>query len=340
LNSMTTISARILMLLLVPCWLTGCGPAPEPAAGLSDQTRAELQARIDGLDRGIESALALRAIKRLQWAYGHYSEFGLWHDFADLFADTGIGHYTQGDLDRDAIRTLFFDQVGQGQLGLATGRIYPHISFSPVLSLAGDGRHARGRFRILAMLGGYGGNALWFHGVYENAYVNERGVWKINEISNAAQVSGTFAAGLSSPVRDEPAIALHFAAETVGRFALPDQSPDASESETGTAGAGTAAAQLLLPDFSLGQNSHGVVLGPDRDGTTATPRPDTGRRFSRPDPSNFVTRPHQKRDSLPPVSKMFINAGSVHRTTCESEDALQGALRRCHPPLLSAHLHL
>ena len=214
----TIAGAPRLLSLLLPCWLaTACGQAPEPAA--DDEDTATLAARVEALGRTVDAAEALRAVKRLQWAYGHYSEFGLWHDFADLFADTGVGHYTQGDLDREGIRALFLEQVGQGQLGLATGRIYPHISFAPVISLDADGEHARGRFRILAMLGGYGGNALWFHGVYENAYVRERGVWKINEVSNAAQVSGTFATGLAAANAGAPALAFHYGPGEAGRVA-------------------------------------------------------------------------------------------------------------------------
>ena len=200
--------------------LGACGRSPEPPAVLDEPTRRELIARIDGIGDDIESAEALRAIKRLQWAYGHYSEFGLWHDFADLFADTGVGHYTQGDLDREGIRALFLDQVGQGQLGLARGRIYPHISFSPVLGFSRNRREAAGRFRILAMLGGFGGNAIWFHGVYQNAYVNEGGVWKINELWNAAQVSGAYTQGLSSQTNGEPAIVFFYGADEVSGLGL------------------------------------------------------------------------------------------------------------------------
>ena len=210
------------MLLVVACRLGACAKSPEPADAFDGPTAAGLQARFDSLGDDIESAEALRAIKRLQWAYGHYSEFGLWHDFADLFADTGVGHYTQGDLDREGIRALFLDQVGQGRLGLARGRIYPHISFSPVLGLAENRREAAGRFRILAMLGGYGGNAIWFHGVYQNAYVNEGGVWKINELRNAAQVSGSHAAGLSSQTNGEPAIVFFYGTDEVDNFGLGD----------------------------------------------------------------------------------------------------------------------
>jgi hypothetical protein len=59
----------------------------------ADADLSALQQRVDRLEALTERVEAVSAIKRLQDAYGHYSELGLWHDFADLFADTGIGHY-------------------------------------------------------------------------------------------------------------------------------------------------------------------------------------------------------------------------------------------------------
>ena len=94
--------------------------------------RAALERRIDAAAALTARLKAVQAVKRLQHAYGHYSEVGLWHDFADLFADNAVGHYTQGDLGKEEIRKLFVEQVGQGILGLADGRIYPHIALSPV----------------------------------------------------------------------------------------------------------------------------------------------------------------------------------------------------------------
>jgi hypothetical protein len=69
----------------------------------ADTDLSRLQQRVDRLEAMTARVEAISAIKRLQHAYGHYSELGLWHDFADLFADTGIGHYTQGALDREGI---------------------------------------------------------------------------------------------------------------------------------------------------------------------------------------------------------------------------------------------
>ena len=181
----------------------------------ADTDLPSLQQRIDRLEALTQRVEAVSAIKRLQHAYGHYSELGLWHDFADLFADTGIGHYTQGALDREGIRKLFLNEVGGGRLGLADGRIYPHISMQPVVTLAPDGQSGKGRWHIMAMLGGYQGNASWAGGVYENEYVLERGVWKIKEVRYLAQYSGRYdAPGWTVTTTPTP---FHFEAARVGK---------------------------------------------------------------------------------------------------------------------------
>jgi len=153
-----------------------------------------LASRAERLQTRIENVESIRSIKRLQYAYGHYVELGLWNDFADLFAEDAVTNYQSGVRGKDAIRRLFFEQVGQGKLGLADGRIYPHILFQPVITLAPDGRTAKGRWRILAMLGGYGGSATWYSGVYENEYVLEDGVWKISVIHSEPKVTAAYTA--------------------------------------------------------------------------------------------------------------------------------------------------
>ena len=165
------------------------------STGVVKSADSDLQAlaqRLDRLQTRTERVEAISAVKRLQHAYGHYSEFGLWHDFADLFADHAIGHYPVGDLDREAIRKLFLQDVGGGRLGLADGRLYPHIVMQPVVTVAADGASAKGRWHIMAMLGGYGTSASWAGGVYENEYVLERGVWKFKEVRYYGQYGGRY----------------------------------------------------------------------------------------------------------------------------------------------------
>jgi len=189
-------------------------------------------ARVDRLEALLERVEALSAIKRLQHAYGHYSELGLWHDFADLFADSGVGHYPAGDLDREGIRTLFLKDVGGGQLGLKDGRIYPHISMQPVVTLAADGQSGRGRWHIMAMLGGYQSTASWAGGVYENQYVLENGGWKIKDVRYLAQYSGRYdAPGWTATKEPTP---FHYEDSRVGRPVLDVPAPAPSNGKRTT----------------------------------------------------------------------------------------------------------
>jgi hypothetical protein len=153
-----------------------------------------IEARVERLQSRLDGTESVRAIKRVQYAYGHYVELGLWNDFADLFTDGAVTNYQQGVRGKAEVRKLFFEQVGQGKLGLAEGRIYPHILFQPVITLSADGRSAKGRWRILAMLGGYGGSATWYSGVYENEYVLEGGAWKISVLHSEPKATASYTA--------------------------------------------------------------------------------------------------------------------------------------------------
>ena len=88
-----------------------------------------LATRIERLQAHIESIESVRAIKRLQYAYGHYVEFGLWNDFADLFTEDAITNYQQGAHGKAEVRKLFFQQVGQGKARPLRG---PHLPAHPV----------------------------------------------------------------------------------------------------------------------------------------------------------------------------------------------------------------
>jgi hypothetical protein len=169
---------------------------------------AALQERIARLESGVRGVEAIRAVKRLQYAYGHYAELGQWNDLADLFADNGVGHYPAGNLGREGIRKLFLQDVGQGIVGLREGQFYPHIMLQPVVTLEQDGKRARGRWRVFAMLGSYGGNAVWAGGVYENEYILENGVWKINDLHYYSRFSGLYdQAGWTA---DKEAVPIHY----------------------------------------------------------------------------------------------------------------------------------
>ena len=167
------------------------------------------------IESSLHKAQALRDIKRLQYSYAHYAESGLWFDLGDLFATNGVAHYTQGDFrGPESLRKFYLQELGRGQLGLAEGRIYPHIMIQPVVTVAEDGKTAKGRWHVIAMLGSYGTSASWAGVVYENKYVFENGVWKISELSYNSQYSGRYSPpGLSVSKWD---LAYHFTPQSAG----------------------------------------------------------------------------------------------------------------------------
>jgi hypothetical protein len=140
---------RLLAPLLIGLVATAVAQQPAVDPGLAQ--------RVAAAEARLEQAESIRAIKRLQYAYGHYVEFGLWNDFADLFSDQAVAHYPAGDLGPEAIRELFFEQVGQGRLGLADGRLYPHFVLQPVVTLDRGGETAHGRWHVMTLLGGFEG---------------------------------------------------------------------------------------------------------------------------------------------------------------------------------------
>jgi hypothetical protein len=179
---------------------------------------AAIQVRLAQLENDLHKARAIRDIKRLQYSYSHYAELGLWYDLGDLFATNGVAHYAQGDFrGPESLRKFYLQELGRGQLGLAEGRIYPHIMIQPVINVGADGRTARGRWHVIAMLGSYGGSAAsasWAGVVYENRYVLEDGVWKISELSYNSQYSGRYTPpGLTLSKWDLP---YHFTPQSAG----------------------------------------------------------------------------------------------------------------------------
>src|SRR5437762_424633 len=123
-----TLKSVFVIAVAIGAWFV-LAAAQQPRPPLEPGIAATTDNQIERLQARIESIESVRAVKRLQHAYGHYVELGLWNDFADLFTTDAVTNYQQGVRGKAEIRKLFFDQVGQGKLGLADGRIYPHILF-------------------------------------------------------------------------------------------------------------------------------------------------------------------------------------------------------------------
>src|SRR6187431_1389500 len=121
----------------------------QPAGG---QVVPDHAARIAALSRETDAVVGYDAVKTLQIAYGQFAENGQWRDMADLFADDAVA--TFGTLTvhgRAEIGAYLLQQIGGGREGLPPGGVRYQIALTPVISLSGDGRSAKGRWHELAM---------------------------------------------------------------------------------------------------------------------------------------------------------------------------------------------
>jgi hypothetical protein len=157
-----------------------------PATGQDTDTNrarlAALEGRLEALEHEIQMLEDIKAIKRLQRAYGYYVDKKLSSEVAGLFAESatvelgGMGVY----VGRERIAE-FYERLMGGE-GLAEGELYNHMILQGVVNVDEDGTRARGRWRALIQLGQHGESAVWAEGPYENEYVKEDGVWKIQKL--------------------------------------------------------------------------------------------------------------------------------------------------------------
>lgn len=142
-----------------------------------------VDAEIDALTERVEKLEGTRAIKKLQRAFGYYVDRGLWRDAADLFSDDGsIEIGIDGVYVGKARVEEYLRRLHGGQEGLIYGQLNEWVTLQPAVFVADDGNSATARWRDHGMLGQYKQHAEWRDGIYENAYVKEDGVWKIESL--------------------------------------------------------------------------------------------------------------------------------------------------------------
>lgn len=202
-------------------------------------------ARLGGRLEGTE---AVRAIKRLQHAWGHYADAGDYAAMADLFADHGClilpPHQARG---RDAILALLVQAMGGGDADPAPDRLNVRLQLSPVVTIGADGMTGKGRWHELALTGSDSESAEWSGGIQENEYVREGGVWKIAVLHHHPQFAGPHAIGWRSVSADVPLVPFHFTPDQAGT-PIPDRAAPEID-----AGALASRAQRLV-DENLVQN--------------------------------------------------------------------------------------
>jgi hypothetical protein len=214
-NPQGTFLLRMLALVVLAVCAPELGNASESQAGTQDRQR------IDRLEVAVRAQEAIRAVKRLQYTYGHYLESGLWDDVADLFTADAVGEFASGTVTGKAkLRRHFMECAGRRSAGLAKGQLNLHLNLQPIVTLGADGKTARGTWHEVALLGKFGESASWRGVVYENEYALENGVWKISRLREFGQYAGAYEDyGHKAPPKWN--IPYHFEAKHVG-ITLPE----------------------------------------------------------------------------------------------------------------------
>jgi hypothetical protein len=160
--------------------VAGCG---DPSAPAEDAQLRALRDKVAALEQRKALVEDANAIERLQAAYGYYVDNALWDQVANLFADDGTieigldGVYVGKARVREYLYAL-----GGGAQGRAAATLNEHLQVMPVITVAADGRTAKARWRGIILTGQLGGDAFWGEGPYENEYVKQDGVWKIQKL--------------------------------------------------------------------------------------------------------------------------------------------------------------
>jgi hypothetical protein len=176
-----------------------------------------LQSRAAQVARDAQSTQALYDARRLQVAYSHFAQFGMWEEMADLFASTGeLIHGNARIRGRAQIARFLAEKYSDGDRGLPDGQMAALLPFSPIANLSEDGSRVNVRWHELGMLGGGEAEARWEGGIYENQYVLEDGKWRIAVQHFHPQYAGSYAEGWRNVLPDLPVVPYHYNPTSAG----------------------------------------------------------------------------------------------------------------------------
>jgi len=130
------------------------------------------------------------AVEKLQRSYGYYVDQGQWNDVAELYAEDGTleiggrGVFLGRERAREYLITAF------GPPGRSDGILIDHQQFQGIVTINPDGRTAQGRWTAFVM-----GAIGWGDCYYENVYVKENGIWKINTLHGPFNMYSSYDTG-------------------------------------------------------------------------------------------------------------------------------------------------
>jgi hypothetical protein len=185
-----TLSAAGLLVAASAVWIAAAAQAERTDA----QRIADARARLAHVEQTVGRLEDERAIENLQRSYGYFVDKAMWKETADLFADDATLEIGGRGVFVGKPRILQY-LTRLAPQGLVHGKLQNHIQLQPIITVAPDGKTAKGRWRWLAEVGDYQKDARWGIGTYENEYVKDHGVWKIQSLHAYLRMSTPYAKG-------------------------------------------------------------------------------------------------------------------------------------------------
>lgn len=139
------------------------------------------------------------AVQNLQHMYGYYLDRKHFDDIADLFVKGGTWN------GKTNVKETLVSLYGAPQMRY--GELFDHIMLGTVATVAPDGKTAMARTTELAQVGLINEYARWELGTYENKFVKDGGVWKLQAVNYYKRLVSNYDKG--------------WAKEGLGEFAFP-----------------------------------------------------------------------------------------------------------------------
>jgi hypothetical protein len=153
---------------------------------ISDET-ATLRREVELLRHQLGVLEDIHAIRTLHFKYGYYMDKCLFGEIVELFSEDAEINFLGGIFRGKAgAKRLYGGATGRN--GPVNGMMFEHLHAQDIVDVAPDRKTAKGRFRCLLQGGVHESkkdappripSQFWEGGLYENTYVKEDGVWKI-----------------------------------------------------------------------------------------------------------------------------------------------------------------
>jgi hypothetical protein len=202
----------------------------------NDTDITELKKRVDKLEHELCLQQDIHQIRRLQYAYGYFIDKSQYNECVDLFADDAEVWFLGGKYKgKEGVKRLYIERFRKNftnnHNGPRYGWLLDHPQMQMIIDVAPDRRTAEVRGRSMMQAGTHetasGNQRQWWEGgIYENSYVRDNGVWKIQRLGYFPFWHGSFAEGWGkTPIDFIPMASKCFPEDPLGPDELIDPKP-------------------------------------------------------------------------------------------------------------------